>query len=364
MSQPDQKSSSVRVEALDLLRLVAVLAVVLYHFGFWGPAHQTAIPSMASFAKYGFLGVPVFFIISGFVIAYSAEGRTATGFAIARFSRIYPTFVFCMTLTSLAILILGKPNFEAGFHQWLANLFIAAPALGEQYIDTSYWSLVIEVVFYAWVAVLISFGLFPRRIDTIILIWFGITFANELTVDLSLIEKLFIADDSGFFAIGLLIYEYHRGRRDVMLYGILALSVCTAIFQALHKLPKLSALTGATFDEWIVVTICLLSVAVIFLALRVRRIPLPAGFLIGVGGLTYPLYLLHMQTGYVIFCASAAPMRSPMYVAAIVLGISLLSWAVWRYVERPAQRWTKNVLTNYAVRFGWPSKPGAVVPAD
>jgi peptidoglycan/LPS O-acetylase OafA/YrhL len=54
---------------------------------------------------------------------------------------------------------------------------------------------------------------------------------------------------------------------------------------------------------------------------------------------------------------------SPMYVAVIVLGISLLSWAVWRYVERPAQRLTKNVLTNYAVRFGWPSKQGALVAA-
>jgi peptidoglycan/LPS O-acetylase OafA/YrhL len=269
-----------------------------------------------------------------------------------------------MTLTFLAILILGKPVFEATLHQWLANLFIAAPALGEQYIDTSYWSLVIEVVFYAWVAVLIGVGLFPRRIDSIILIWFGITFANELTVDLPLIEKLFIADDSGFFAIGLLIHEYYRGRRDTMLYGILALSVCTAIFQALHKLPKLSALTGATFDEWIVVTICLLSVAVIFLASRVRRIPIPASFLIGIGGLTYPLYLLHMQTGYVVFSASAASMQSPMYVAVIVSGISLLSWAVWRYVERPAQRWTKNVLTNCAVRFGWPAKLSAVVAAD
>src|SRR6195952_762457 len=220
MSQPDQKASSVRVEALDLLRLVAVLAVVLYHFGFWGPAHQTAIPSMASFAKYGFLGVPVFFIISGFVIAYSAEGRTATGFAIARFSRIYPTFVFCMTLTFLAIVFLGPPHFNATWAQWAANLFVAAPALGQAYMDTSYWSLVIEVVFYAWVAILISVGLFPRRIDSIILIWFGITFANELTVDLPLIEKLFIADDSGFFAIGLLIYEYYRGRRDAIWHSL------------------------------------------------------------------------------------------------------------------------------------------------
>jgi peptidoglycan/LPS O-acetylase OafA/YrhL len=349
-----------RVEALDLLRLVAVLAVIFYHFGFWGPASngisQTAIPSLAWFSKYGFLGVPVFFIISGFVIAYSAEGRTFTGFAIARFSRIYPTFVFCMTLTFLAIVAFGKPHFEASFGQWLANLLIAAPALGQSYMDTSYWSLVIEVVFYAWVAALIAVGLFPRRIDAVILIWLGITFANELTVDLPLIEKVFIADDSGFFAVGLLIYEHFRGRRDAMLYGLLALSIGTSIFQALHKLPKLNHLTGGTFDQWIVVTICLVSVAVIFLATRLRRIPLPAGLLVATGGLTYPLYLLHMQLGYVLFCADALPGGAPVQVTVIVLGISCLAWSVWRYVERPAQRWTKNSLTHHAARLGWPSQ--------
>jgi peptidoglycan/LPS O-acetylase OafA/YrhL len=53
---------------------------------------------LAPWARYGFLGVPIFFIISGYVIAYSAE-RTAAAFAIARVSRIYPTFLFCMTLT-------------------------------------------------------------------------------------------------------------------------------------------------------------------------------------------------------------------------------------------------------------------------
>jgi peptidoglycan/LPS O-acetylase OafA/YrhL len=66
-----------RVPALDLLRLVAVLGVVLFHYGFRGPTglEQTyvALPELAAFARYGFLGMPVFFVISGFVIAYSAE---------------------------------------------------------------------------------------------------------------------------------------------------------------------------------------------------------------------------------------------------------------------------------------------------
>jgi peptidoglycan/LPS O-acetylase OafA/YrhL len=354
-----------RVQALDLLRLLAVLAVLFYHFCFWGPASQgvpqVAFPSLAGFAQYGFLGVPVFFIISGFVIAYSAEGRTAWGFAIARFSRIYPTFVICMTMTFLTILAFGQPHFEATFVQWLANLFIAAPALGQPYIDTSYWSLVIEVVFYAWVAAFMAAGLFPRRIDAIILIWLGITFANELTVDLPLFEKLFMADDSGFFAVGLLIYAFYRGRRDIVLYCLFALASGTAVFQALHKLERLGVHTGGTFNNWVVVTICLVSIAVIFLATRIKRIPLPAGLILAAGSLTYPLYLLHMQMGYVIFLKITATAQSLSSVLAVVSGISVLAWVIWRYVERPAQKRTKAILTTYANRLGWPSKLSAPV---
>lgn len=353
----DSKQDSSRVQALDLLRLVAVAAVVLYHFGFWGPAShglpQVAFPLMASFARYGFLGVPAFFIISGFVIAYSAQGRTAAAFAIARFSRIYPTFVLCMTLTFLAILILGAPHFDATFAQWFANLFVAAPALGQQYMDTSYWSLVIEIVFYAWVAALMAVGLFPRRIDTIILIWLAITFANELTIDAPVVEKLFIADDSGFFAVGLLIYEFYRGRRDARLYGLFILAVGTAVFQAVHKLERLRIHTGGMFDERIVAAICLVSIAVVFLATRVRRVPLSAEIVVAVGGLTYPLYLLHMQMGYVFYTATQ-PDHAGLAVVTIISATTLLSWAIWRYVERPAQRLAKDHLTRYAARLGWP----------
>jgi peptidoglycan/LPS O-acetylase OafA/YrhL len=360
---PPSATPTSRVEALDLLRLVAVLGVLLYHFGFWGPAShgvpQVALPWLTPVAKYGYLGVPAFFVISGFVIAYSAEGRTATGFAIARFSRIYPTFVFCMTLTFLAIASLGAPHFETSLKQWLANLFIAATALGQPYMDTSYWSLVIEVMFYGWIALLIAAGLFPRRIDTIILVGLGITFANKLTVNSPLVEKLFLTDDSGFFAVGLLIYQFYRGRRGGMLYGLLGLAIGTAVFQSIHKAVKLAPHTGGTFDTWTVAAICLASIAVIFAATRIRHVPLPPALVLAAGGLTYPLYLLHMQFGYVLF--TRAPANPVLMVIAIVVGMTLLAWVVWRYVERPAQRWVRDFLSGRASRFGWRLKLAAPV---
>ncbi len=161
----------------------------------------------------------------------------------------YPTFVLCMTLTFAAMLMFGAGNFEVTVAQWLANLFVAAPLIGQPYVDTSYWSLVIDIVFYAWVAAFITLGIFPRRSDAIIVAWLAITFANELTIDAPIFEKLFMADDSGFFAVGLLIYQHYRGRRGAKLWALSALALGTAVFQAVHKLERLGVHTHGSFDR-------------------------------------------------------------------------------------------------------------------
>lgn len=352
-----------RVPILDLLRLVAVVAVILYHYGFWGPTStngisQVAIPLLAPIGQYGFLGVSVFFTISGFVIAYSAEGRSWVGFAIARFSRIYPTFVLCMTLTFAVTLAVGAGHFDVTLTQWFANLFIAAPFLGHPYVDTAYWSLVIEVVFYGWVALFMMLGWFPRRMDALILAWLAITFANELTIDAPIFEKLFIADDSGFFAVGLLIYQHYRGRRGIRFWSLFALAMGTAIFQATHKLERLGAHPDSTFDPKVLAMICGVSLVGVFLATRVKRVPLPGKVVLAAGGMTYPFYLLHMQMGYVIFTATSPHNHVVTAVTVIVTGIAALAWAIWRFVEPGMHRFVKSKLTPLATRVGWPSSGG------
>ena len=347
------KEEAARVQVLDLLRLVAVLGVVLYHYGFRGPnalgMTHVALPELSSFARYGFLGVPVFFVISGFVIAYSAEGRSALVFSIARFARIYPTFIFCMTLTSLATLLFGLPAFETSLGQWAANFLIAAPALGRPYMDSAYWSLVYEVTFYAWVAVLIATGAFRRRIDLVIVLWLAISLLNELTLASVALRKIFLTDVSGFFAAGILIFELHRGRRDVGLQCLLALSVACAItMQSIYNLPWLREHTGASFDDWVVAAICLASIVVIMWATRIRRLPISGSLVRAIGGMTYPFYLLHQQVGYDVL-NRIGPNSYPMiFVAVIVCSIALLSWAVWHFIERPCQKWTKQSLTELA----------------
>jgi peptidoglycan/LPS O-acetylase OafA/YrhL len=338
-----------RVPALDLLRLVAVLGVATFHYGFRGPeafnVSQVALPDIGWFARYGFLGVPAFFIISGFVIAYSAQGRSAATFAVARISRIYPTFLICMTLTCCGLVAFGHPHFETSVVQWWANFIIAAPLLHQPYMDSAYWSLVIEVTFYAWIAVFISTGIFPRRIDAIVVVWLAISMLNELTFDARIVERIFLADGSGYFATGLLIYEMYRGRRDALLQCLLALATATAIFQAVHDLRWLRDESQANFDDWIVAAICLWSILAITFATRIRRLPIPSRILLAIGGTTYSLYLLHQQLGYAIV-ERIGPVEHPsLLVGAVLSGIAILSWAIWRFFERPAQRLIKKAFT-------------------
>jgi peptidoglycan/LPS O-acetylase OafA/YrhL len=355
--RPSEKTNAsveglARVEVLDLLRMIAVLAVILFHYGYRGPnalgVADVALPEIAAFAKYGYLGVQLFFVISGFVIAYSAEGRTATAFAIARVARIYPGFLFCMTVTFFATLAFGAPRFDATVSQWVANLFIAAPALKQSYMDSAYWTIVYEVIFYAWIYLLIASGLFRRRIDVVVLIWLTLSLLNETALQSYAVRKIFLTDQSGFFAAGLLLYEMFKGRRDAALQCLFALATAGAVLQGLANVQWFRE----PFDDWTVASLCLASILAVMLAVRVRRVPLPAGVVLAIGGLTYPLYLLHQQVGYIALQRLAEVTHIGVLVLMIVTALVAASWAVWRYVERPVQRMVKSRLTQIARRLG------------
>lgn len=146
---------------IDGLRAVAVLSVVLYHFG---------LPWLGG----GFTGVDVFFVISGFLIGgilwreYEAEGRIRLGaFYLRRFRRLAPAF-FLMALVTAALSAALLLPFE--FREFGKSLIAATVYLSnvlffrqEGYFDTGAetkpllhtWSLAVEEQFYIFLPLLI-----------------------------------------------------------------------------------------------------------------------------------------------------------------------------------------------------------------
>lgn len=341
---------------LDLLRLFAVLAVVLYHYGFRGAAADgltgVSLPALQSVIKYGYLGVQMFFVISGFVITYSADGRTGAGFAIARIARIYPGFLFCMTVTFVATLALGGTQFSATASQWLANTVIVAPVLKQSFIDGAYWSVVYEIVFYGWVFLFIMLGLFQRRRHLIILVWLMLSLANELALNSGALRKLLLTDNSGFFAAGVLLCDLYRGQREATVFGLFGLAAACAAIEAVTNLNWMRNHFGAPFDDLIVAGLSLAAIAVVAAAVNVRSMPLPSGVVLAIGGLTYPLYLLHQHIGYIAFNALEGLATSAVLITATVGTMLILSYATWRWIERPGQKFVKGVLIRAADRLG------------
>lgn len=336
------------IATLDLLRLVAALSVVFFHYLFRGAAADGYLnegyPAAAPYAIYGYLGVNLFFLISGFVIAWSAEGRPWQSFALARFARLYPGFLVCMAASWTVLALAHHPAMPVTARQLVANLFMFSAALRQPFVDGVYWSIVLEIVFYGWVTLAILTGVFARFKLTLIAGWLFVCAINELWLGNHALRLVFITEFGPFFAAGMLVHHmFSRGRSSealMMLATAFVLSCCTMLVGRdwmLGHYGVAAPLTGLVAAN--VVIYAFLIGAVV---LRNRVPPTRATLL--VGGLTYPLYLLHQNVGYVAINALRPMIGGPGAVAATIVVMLLASWLVWRFVEGPARRWMVRTL--------------------
>jgi peptidoglycan/LPS O-acetylase OafA/YrhL len=101
----------------------------------------------------------IFFVISGFVIAFSGERATAFSFSVSRVVRLGPGVWICSTITLLTVWIFAispNPQLMQGFRH--SMLFLPS----EPWIDGAFWTLNIEISFYICVLVVIALKRFDK----------------------------------------------------------------------------------------------------------------------------------------------------------------------------------------------------------
>lgn len=333
-----------RVNEMDLLRFLAAMAVVFYHYAFRGHAADDMsampYPLLANVARYGYLGVDLFFIISGFVILMTAANGSLRSFLVSRIVRLYPAFWACCTLTFVLTLLLGGYRYRADLSQYLVNLTMLSEFFHVEAIDGVYWSLFVELRFYALVTLLLLCG----RIDQIEPILVGWLVATVLLLiwPIRRLNTWLITDYSANFIAGatcFLIWSRGQSARRV---GLLVMAWILALWQAMHSLPGLEQHYDTRLSSITVAGIITVFFLVMFLvATRCTGVFARRRWVLA-GALTYPLYLLHQHIGFMIFNLAYPAVNAHLLFCATIAGMLGLAYLVHVQVERRFSRPLKD----------------------
>ena len=162
-----------RLPALDTLRAVGALAVLVTHVGFHAGAYDEGV--LGRLVARMDVGVAIFFVLSGFLLARpwlvaARDGLPAPATRVylrRRFWRIYPAYA----VVAVAVLLLQPSDRDTGLGTWVTTLTMTGTFVGGPlpYGFTQTWSLATEVSFYLILPLLARLligtrGLRPRRI--------------------------------------------------------------------------------------------------------------------------------------------------------------------------------------------------------
>ncbi|MGH8386267.1 MAG: acyltransferase family protein [Pseudomonas sp.] len=336
-----------RLNELDLLRFLAAIAVVFFHYAFRGYAKgdmsAMPYPLLAEPAKYGYLGVELFFMISGFVILMTASNNNLKKFFISRAIRLYPAFWACCTLTFVITLFIGQPRFTADFYQYIVNMTLLSEFVGVAPIDGVYWSLFVEIKFYLMISILLGFKKI-EKIETCLVFWLLISATAEV-LGFEKLRSILITDYACYFIAGATFYIiWTKGftkTRVLLLAGSLALACYTAVVWA----ELIETKYATEYNPLIVCSLIVLFYMTFYLIAMNKTGVIGQMNWTTIGAITYPLYLLHQMIGFMIFNVAYPGINSHLLLWGTIALMIEASYLIHKKVEVPVSGFVKRLLS-------------------
>jgi peptidoglycan/LPS O-acetylase OafA/YrhL len=331
-----------RIIGLDALRGVAAGAVLLHHHGqYYDVLFGGRAPLGINFGA-GHYGVELFFIISGFVILMTIERRrTVRSFVASRVTRLMPAFLAALVLASVLLILwpLPQPFARPTLWQFIANLTMAPMLFGQDVIDLPYWTLTYELVFYAYMALLLRLGML-RSVEWTGLGLIAVGLLFRAVVDVEHHHRtsiVLLAYYSNFFLIGICLYRIITRQARPITYIALVLAIA------------MSGLGGGerAFNApgWLYLPLTLAFTALVWHATQRPGRWLTWPPLIFLGQISYPLYLVHVVVGFETIRFGIAEGWGTLagVIAAAAVSIALATLLHYM-VELPGERWSRSKL--------------------
>jgi peptidoglycan/LPS O-acetylase OafA/YrhL len=361
------------IYGLDFIRFFAAAAVVAWHLGYRffdsGARHirrfVDGVPADASYldgiTRFGWIGVEVFFVISGLVIAFSALRSDPWRFFVSRLGRLWPG-VFVVTVMILAIncLFWGWSLASQIGSAIVTLTFLPRPT----WLMPQFWTLWVEVVFYALVWLLIAFKR-VHRLDGLALFLLVTSAIYWTTVSIGLhepdgrIDSMFLVEHGFYFAMGIALCSLDRAGFGWNRVAILAGGVVLAGIEIRFA----TQMYGVVIDpsDWLQpFAFWLFCVALIAGSLRYKRAiaavftprPWLTRISMSLGLATYPLYLCHIHLGGLLTTLAVKfGMRAAPAIALAALLCVPISMVIARCLEPPIRRLLETTLERLRLRF-------------
>lgn len=347
-------NSRAPIVGIDVLRLAAAVMVMIYHFGFKAVSepgglfdkmtpYDPWLPGTWPMDWWGWVGVQIFFTISGLVIAFSAASPSATParFLRRRVMRLWPVVIVSSCLAAVVEVLMFDMGITRAVTLWLHTIFFhpLPPWLMGQF-----WTLGIEVVFYGVVLVLLILGQthrLPQLATALILIaalYWALRLMNDGRDPLGRITQLSLLQHGAFFGIGILLAA--RATSGLRLWDAVQIAIGVVVAGVQIKVVSgweagYAGLQGFWPVPFLIYINCVWAV---WLSMRHNdRLVAWLGsggvmFVRRLGVMTYPLYLIHNHVGKPVILVMIDFGAAPW--VAIVAGIIAAFAAAWIIADK------------------------------
>lgn len=321
-------NSKIRLDGVEVLRGLAALMVCIFHL-----CVSTGLSmEMSKFGQYGYLGIIVFFVLSGFVIPLSLfksnyRIRSFFKFILKRIVRLHPPYLAVIALT-LVYILLTRPAFLPSIKSLVLHLIYSNSYFSIPNISPVFWTLLIEIKFYFFLGLCYPLLTIKSQRTFILLI------------ELVLAAQLFLYQIDGLFnyiavfACGLILFRLKY----------LKLSIPVFILLIVQNIFLIAYTIGASEG--------IISILTIGFLYFIKSIPKNGvgDFFLSLGAISYSIYLLHWEFGRAMVSLSRYIPYLGKYeifrLISAVLFTLILSSIFFILIEKPAIKLSNKIKMN------------------
>jgi len=295
-----------RLKHIDILRGIAAIMVTVFHL-----ARSSDAPlNSFDYSKYGWVGVQIFFVISGFILPYSLyrtgyQTKDFGVFVLKRIIRIYPAYISAILIGIVLTILTGReliPTYALASQLLFLNDIVGFPGS-----SAVFWTLAIEFQFYLLIGLLYSYFLISNGRS--ICLVFALTLAS-----IWIKQPCFILTWFPYFGIGIMIFNKKFTNLSEWMFW-LSICILLSVTTIMHGMPY---------------TIAALFAVIFILYANFDKETVILKVLVFLGTISYSLYLIHWDLGRAAVRLSRhLPLINTIGLLRVILGVIFSIFCAW-----------------------------------